>query len=154
MMDLGLEPEAPPPREMIEMETTFEKLETELKEVLTNSEALRKTYIELTELKYILQKAQDFFSEVCRYSSPRIEWLSERCFLLPTCSPPTVLQVSDGLSSSTFSDEAALIAHQETPATGKGGAMNLKYVKDLSSIPSFLFSNQLTNHIAHGIASI
>jgi len=83
MMDLGHEPEAPPPREMIEMETTFEKLEIELKEVLTNSEALRKTYIELTELKNILQKAQDFFSEVCHYSSPRIEWLSLHS-LVPT----------------------------------------------------------------------
>lgn len=64
MMDVAYEPEAPPPREMIEMETTFEKLECELKEVLVNSEALRKTYIELLELKHILQKAQLFFSEV------------------------------------------------------------------------------------------
>lgn len=43
---------------------TFEKLENELREVNTNAEALKKTYLELTELKHILRKTQQFFDEV------------------------------------------------------------------------------------------
>ena len=64
MMDLIDNPEAPQPREMIDLEATYEKLESELKEVNTNAEALKKTYLELTELRHILQKTQCFFDEV------------------------------------------------------------------------------------------
>lgn len=64
MLDVGDNPEAPQPREMIDLEATYEKLENELKEVNTNSEALKKTYLELTELRHILQKTQQFFDEV------------------------------------------------------------------------------------------
>ena len=55
--------EAPQPREMIDMEATFEKLEVELQGVNQNSGALQKNYVELTELKHILQKTQKFFEE-------------------------------------------------------------------------------------------
>lgn len=64
MLDIGDNPEAPQPREMIDLEATYEKLESELKEVNTNAEALKKTYLELTELRHILQKTQTFFDEV------------------------------------------------------------------------------------------
>lgn len=64
ILDIPQSPEAPPPREMIDMEATFEKLENELKEVITNSDALKKTHLELTELSHILKKAQYFFNEV------------------------------------------------------------------------------------------
>ncbi|KAL3196536.1 hypothetical protein MRX96_045167 [Rhipicephalus microplus] len=64
MLDIGDNPEAPQPREMIDLEATFEKLENEMKEVNTNAEALKKTYLELTELKHILRKTQAFFDEV------------------------------------------------------------------------------------------
>lgn len=64
MLDVGDNPEAPQPREMIDLEATYEKLENELKEVNTNAEALKKTYLELTELRHILQKTQQFFDEV------------------------------------------------------------------------------------------
>ncbi|KAH7945316.1 hypothetical protein HPB49_009491 [Dermacentor silvarum] len=63
MLDIGDNPEAPQPREMIDLEATFEKLENELKEVNTNAEALKRTYLELTELKHILRKTQAFFDE-------------------------------------------------------------------------------------------
>ena len=49
---------APQPREMIDMEATFEKLEHELQEVNQNAEALKKNFLELTELKHILRKTQ------------------------------------------------------------------------------------------------
>lgn len=49
MLDVGDNPEAPQPREMIDLEATYEKLENELKEVNTNAEALKKTYLELTD---------------------------------------------------------------------------------------------------------
>ncbi|XP_046917281.2 V-type ATPase subunit a family protein Vha100-1 isoform X1 [Dermatophagoides farinae] len=61
---IGDPPEAPQPREMIDLEATFEKLENELKEVNANAEALKKTFLELTELKHILKQTQQFFDEV------------------------------------------------------------------------------------------
>lgn len=65
MLDVGENPEAPVPREMIDLESTFEKLETELKEVIASSDQLRKSFLDLTELKQILLKAQVFFASVC-----------------------------------------------------------------------------------------
>jgi V-type H+-transporting ATPase subunit a len=63
MLDTGDNPEAPAPREMIDLEATFEKLENEMKEVNANAEALKRNYLELTELKHILRKTQGFFEE-------------------------------------------------------------------------------------------
>ena len=63
MLDAGDSPDAPQPREMIDMEATFEKLEHELQEVNQNAEALKKNFLELTELKHILRKTQHFFEE-------------------------------------------------------------------------------------------
>ncbi|KAM4874245.1 V-type proton ATPase 116 kDa subunit a 4 isoform 1-T2 [Thomomys bottae] len=54
-------PETPLPREMIHLETILEKLEGELQESNQNQQALKKTFLELTELKYLLKKTQDFF---------------------------------------------------------------------------------------------
>ncbi|VDO43338.1 unnamed protein product, partial [Onchocerca flexuosa] len=49
---------------MIDLEATFEKLENELQEVNQNEEMLKKNFSELTELKHILRKTQQFFDEV------------------------------------------------------------------------------------------
>ena len=57
-------PEAPAPREMIDMETTFEKLENETREVNASIGNLRRTYFELQEMKHLLRKTQIFFDEV------------------------------------------------------------------------------------------
>lgn len=46
------------------LQSTFEKLENEMKEVNTNHEALKRNFLELTELKHILRKTQNFFDEV------------------------------------------------------------------------------------------
>ncbi|XP_012977719.1 V-type proton ATPase 116 kDa subunit a isoform X1 [Mesocricetus auratus] len=54
-------PETPLPREMITLENTLEKLEGELQEANQNQQALKKSFLELTELKYLLKKTQDFF---------------------------------------------------------------------------------------------
>ncbi|KAM5255581.1 V-type proton ATPase 116 kDa subunit a 4 [Ctenodactylus gundi] len=54
-------PQTPLPREMITLETTLEKLEGELQEANQNQQALKKSFLELTELKYLLKKTQDFF---------------------------------------------------------------------------------------------
>ncbi|KQS52098.1 V-type proton ATPase 116 kDa subunit a isoform X7 [Drosophila erecta] len=64
MLDTGESPEAPQPREMIDLEATFEKLENELREVNQNAEALKRNFLELTELKHILRKTQVFFDEM------------------------------------------------------------------------------------------
>lgn len=78
MLDTGDNPDAPAPREMIDLEATFEKLEIEMKEVNTNAEALKRNYLELTELKHILRKTQVFFDEAAYYTvqmsdQPRVE---------------------------------------------------------------------------------
>ena len=42
-------------------QTTLEKLEGELQEANQSQQALKKSFLELTELKYLLKKTQDFF---------------------------------------------------------------------------------------------
>ncbi|KAB5553753.1 hypothetical protein PHYPO_G00042290 [Pangasianodon hypophthalmus] len=64
IVDTGENPEVPFPRDMIDLEATFEKLEIELKEINTNQEALKKNFLELTELKHILRRTQQFFDEM------------------------------------------------------------------------------------------
>ncbi|KAG9342964.1 hypothetical protein JZ751_015180 [Albula glossodonta] len=64
IVDMGENPEVPFPRDMIDLEATFEKLENELKEINTNQEALKKNFLELTELKHILRRTQQFFDEM------------------------------------------------------------------------------------------
>ncbi|XP_061494806.1 V-type proton ATPase 116 kDa subunit a 4 isoform X1 [Rhineura floridana] len=54
-------PETPLPREMIDLEAVLEKLEGELEEANKNLQALRQNFLELTELKHLLKKTQDFF---------------------------------------------------------------------------------------------
>ncbi|XP_056262455.1 V-type proton ATPase 116 kDa subunit a isoform X2 [Pseudoliparis swirei] len=64
IVDTGENPEVPFPRDMIDLEATFEKLENEMKEINTNQEALKKNFLELTELKHILRRTQQFFDEM------------------------------------------------------------------------------------------
>uniref|UniRef100_A0A3B3Q6R0 V-type proton ATPase subunit a n=2 Tax=Paramormyrops kingsleyae TaxID=1676925 RepID=A0A3B3Q6R0_9TELE len=64
IVDSGENPEVPFPRDMIDLEATYEKLENELKEINTNQEALKKNFLELTELKHILRRTQQFFDEM------------------------------------------------------------------------------------------
>ncbi|XP_008169359.2 V-type proton ATPase 116 kDa subunit a 4 isoform X1 [Chrysemys picta bellii] len=54
-------PETPLPREMIDLETVLEKLEGELQEATQNQQTLKQNFLELTELKHLLKKTQDFF---------------------------------------------------------------------------------------------
>lgn len=62
--DTDENPTAPAPKEMIDLEATFEKIESELREVNTNAEALKRNFLELSELKEVLKKTQVFFQEV------------------------------------------------------------------------------------------
>uniref|UniRef100_A0AAR2J157 V-type proton ATPase subunit a n=1 Tax=Pygocentrus nattereri TaxID=42514 RepID=A0AAR2J157_PYGNA len=71
-VDTGENPEVPFPRDMIDLEATFEKLENELKEINTNQEALKKNFLELTELKHILRRTQQFFDEVNFFFYPNL----------------------------------------------------------------------------------
>ncbi|XP_058035823.1 V-type proton ATPase 116 kDa subunit a 1 isoform X3 [Ahaetulla prasina] len=64
LTDTGENPEVPFPRDMIDLEANFEKIENELKEINTNQEALKRNFLELTELKFILRKTQQFFDEM------------------------------------------------------------------------------------------
>lgn len=59
-------PEAPPPREMLELESTLDKLDHELREVTYNAEQLQKSYIELTELKLVLRMSRIMLERVIK----------------------------------------------------------------------------------------
>lgn len=63
ILDTGENPEAPAPREIIDLESIFEKLENELREVNSSTEELAKAHLKLSELKQILRKTQIFFEE-------------------------------------------------------------------------------------------
>ncbi|XP_063230708.1 V-type proton ATPase 116 kDa subunit a 1-like [Bacillus rossius redtenbacheri] len=56
-------PPAPDPREMKELETQLEKLETEVVELSQHSRNLHLVHQELTELKLVLEKTSPFFAE-------------------------------------------------------------------------------------------
>ncbi|KAK7003907.1 V-type proton ATPase 116 kDa subunit a isoform 1-like isoform X2 [Biomphalaria glabrata] len=55
------DPKAPAPKEMNDLEVEFEKMDTELRQVNTNNEALKQNFLELTELREVLNKTQDYF---------------------------------------------------------------------------------------------
>ena len=55
---------------MIDLESKFEVLETEVKEINANKETLKRNLLDLIELQHILQKTQTFFMEV---STLRVE---------------------------------------------------------------------------------
>jgi V-type H+-transporting ATPase subunit a len=55
-------PAAPNPREMVDLEAQLEKTENEIQELSENSTALYQNFVELNELKYVLEKTQTFFS--------------------------------------------------------------------------------------------
>ena len=50
---------------MIDLESKFEVLEGEVKEIKANKETLKKNLLDLIELNHILHKTQHFFEEVC-----------------------------------------------------------------------------------------
>jgi V-type H+-transporting ATPase subunit a len=64
MLETGDNLEAPQQKDMMDLEATFEKLESELKEVNSNAEVLKKSYLELSELRHILKRTQQFFDEM------------------------------------------------------------------------------------------
>ena len=52
------------PLEMIDLESKFEAIEGEVREINANKETLDKNLLDLTELYHILHKTQAFFVEV------------------------------------------------------------------------------------------
>lgn len=70
IIDLGENPDAPQAKEMVDLEATLEKLENEVKVVNKNAEELKRTYLNLTELHFMLKKTQQFFDEVRFVLSP------------------------------------------------------------------------------------
>ncbi|GFR90139.1 V-type proton ATPase subunit a [Elysia marginata] len=60
--DVTDNPKAPAPKEMNDLELEFEKMDSELRQVNTNNEALKQNYLELTELKEVLGGAQSYFA--------------------------------------------------------------------------------------------
>ncbi|XP_065883014.1 V-type proton ATPase 116 kDa subunit a 1-like isoform X2 [Dysidea avara] len=55
--------EAPDPSELIDLESRLELLETEVKEINTNQETLKRNMLDLIELEHILIKTQGFFEQ-------------------------------------------------------------------------------------------
>lgn len=61
--DLDELPRAPNPRDIINLEARFEKTENEIVEFSQNAVNLKSNFLELTELKQVLEKTQGFFAE-------------------------------------------------------------------------------------------
>lgn len=61
--DLNELPRAPNPRDIINLEARFEKTENEILEFSQNAVNLKSNFLELTELKQVLEKTQSFFAE-------------------------------------------------------------------------------------------
>ncbi|XP_026321938.1 V-type proton ATPase 116 kDa subunit a [Hyposmocoma kahamanoa] len=55
-------PRAPNPREIIDLEAHLEKTENEILELSHNAVNLKQNYLELTELKHVLEKTEAFFA--------------------------------------------------------------------------------------------
>ena len=51
------------------IKATFENLEGEVREITANADAMKRNYIELTELKHVLRQTTEYFSEVKRHLS-------------------------------------------------------------------------------------
>lgn len=93
--DMEEEVRAPPPREMVDLESRIEKMEADLLAINGNEETLRQNFLELTELKHILHKTQTFFDEVRCFAAA-----SSRCFLSApphplSAPPPTTTSLQD-----------------------------------------------------------
>lgn len=56
-------PRAPNPREIIDLEAHLEKTENEIMELSQNAVNLKTNYLELLELRHVLEKTQGFFYE-------------------------------------------------------------------------------------------
>ncbi|XP_014203857.1 V-type proton ATPase 116 kDa subunit a-like [Copidosoma floridanum] len=56
-------PRAPIPREIIDLEARIEKTENDILELSQNALSLKSNYLELTELRHVLERTQVFFSE-------------------------------------------------------------------------------------------
>ncbi|KAJ8918152.1 hypothetical protein NQ315_011609 [Exocentrus adspersus] len=61
--DVSELPKAPNPREIIDLEAHLEKTEGDIRELSESAVNLKSNYLELTELKHVLEKTQAFFSE-------------------------------------------------------------------------------------------
>lgn len=59
--DVKEPPRAPNPREIIDLEAHLEKTENEILELSHNAVNLKQNYLELTELKHVLEKTEAFF---------------------------------------------------------------------------------------------
>jgi len=75
--DDGDNPLAPSPRDMIDLETNFEKLEKDMSEINTNQAALKANFLNLMEMKQILMKAQSFFEEMDSFETDDDDFLIE-----------------------------------------------------------------------------
>jgi len=69
-----------------------ERLETEMKDINNNSEALKRNFLDLTELRHILSKTHHFFEEVCI----RLTLLVTASWLLYTSVVCCLLVLHDG----------------------------------------------------------
>jgi len=56
-------PRAPNPREIIDLEAHLEKTESEMIELAQNEVNMKSNYLELTELRKVLENTQGFFSD-------------------------------------------------------------------------------------------
>ncbi|KAK4880998.1 hypothetical protein RN001_004317 [Aquatica leii] len=72
-------PRAPNPREIINLEAHLEKTEGDIRELTENGNNLKLNYLELTELKHVLEKTKTFFNED---DEPRTSTMESRALMV------------------------------------------------------------------------
>ncbi|OQR70273.1 v-type proton ATPase 116 kDa subunit a isoform 1-like [Tropilaelaps mercedesae] len=92
--------DTPLPKDMIDMEVSYEKIEEELRQVNANAEEMNRTYVQLVELKHVLRAADEFF-ETRQNSEDEVD---------STDASPLTTENSPGSLSQTSSLEIELPA--------------------------------------------
>ncbi|KAF5289210.1 hypothetical protein FQR65_LT00098 [Abscondita terminalis] len=79
-------PRAPNPREIINLEAHLEKTEGDIRELTENGTNLKLNYLELTELKHVLEKSKTFFNDD---DEPRTSTMESRALIFDENNPVT-----------------------------------------------------------------
>ncbi|XP_028826690.1 V-type proton ATPase 116 kDa subunit a isoform X2 [Denticeps clupeoides] len=115
-------------RDVLELETNFEKLEWELKEINFNRETLKQNFTELKEMNYLLHMTEDFFQE----AEPQL-----LCAELPS---------EESVSAATSS----WMTSRRASITSAGGPQKLGFVAGVINHERFQSFEKILWRVFHG----
>ncbi|XP_063063631.1 V-type proton ATPase 116 kDa subunit a 1 [Engraulis encrasicolus] len=130
----------PCPRDVFELESTFEKLEQELKEINSNCETMKRNFTELKEIHYLLQMAEDFFEQAeCQLSASDLP--SEDSITLTTTTTST---------TTTSSSRPSCMVSRTSSSASTSGPLKLGFVTGVIRQERFLSFERILWRLFHG----